>query len=74
MKLVPWPGLAVDADEPAVLLHDAVHRRETEAGALPDVLRREERLEQVRLRGGVHAAAGVAHGEHHVVAGGAVRV
>ncbi len=39
------PRLAVDADEPAVLLHDPVHRGEPQAGPLAGLLRREERLE-----------------------------
>ena len=62
------PGLAVDPDVPAALLDDAVHGRQPEPGALAGRLGREERLERVLRTVGVHAAAGVAHREHHVLA------
>ena len=60
--------LAVDEDKAAALLHDAVHRGEAQAGAL-GALGGEERLEDARLGFAVHADAGVADGEHDVVAG-----
>src|SRR3972149_585884 len=47
-------GLAVDPDVALALLHDAVDGREAEAGALRLALRREEGLEDARLRLGVH--------------------
>jgi hypothetical protein len=47
-------------------MHDAEHDRESEAGALADFLRREERFEDARLRLLVHAVAGIADGEHDV--------
>ncbi len=61
--------LAVDVDEAVVLLDDAVDRGQPEAGALADVLGGEERLEEVGQRLLVHAAAVVAHGQQHVLAG-----
>ncbi len=46
---------AVDRDTAAVLLHDAVDRRQAESGAAALVLGGEEGLEEVRLCLGVHA-------------------
>ena len=40
--------LAVDLDRAAALLHDAVHRCQSETGPVPCALGREERLEDVR--------------------------
>ena len=51
------PGLAHGGDVTAALVHDPVHRGETEAHAL--LARREERLEDAPERLGVHAHAGV---------------
>src|SRR5438093_1361499 len=42
-------GLAVDEDEAAGLLQDAVDGRQPEADALPDLLGREERVEDPAL-------------------------
>src|SRR5678815_3706499 len=42
------PDLRVDGDLAAVALDELVHDRETEARALTDVLRREERIEDAR--------------------------
>ena len=61
-------GLALDRDEPVALTHDAVDGRETETRPLADVLRREERLEQVRARLRRNADAVVDHAQPHVVA------
>src|SRR5204862_331323 len=58
----PHAQLAVHPDESATLLHDAVHRCQAEARTLAFLLGGEERLEQVRLRLGIHAGAGVAAG------------
>ena len=55
---VAW--LAHDGDVAAALLDDAVHDRESETGALALLLRREERLEELRARLLVDAGAGVA--------------
>ena len=60
-------GLAVDVDQPGVLLHDSVHHGEPEARAAAHLLRREERLEDPRLRRRVHPHARVAHGQAHEV-------
>src|SRR2546425_258429 len=65
----PPPRLRIQPDVAAALLHDAVHRREPEPRALALFLRGEERLEDPRLRGGVHADARVRDGEHYVGAG-----
>src|ERR687892_1742453 len=62
----PLARLAVDPDEAAALLDDPVHGGEPESGPLSDLLRGEERLERVRLRLRVHAAARVAHLEYDV--------
>jgi len=47
------------------LADDPADRRKTEAGALADRLRREERFEDVFLASRVHAGPGVADGEDH---------
>ena len=65
---------AVDVDVAAGLLDDAVDGGQAQAGALARPLGGEERLEDLRLRGRVHAAAGVAHRQHHVAAGLNLRV
>src|SRR4029079_10341092 len=61
--------LAVDPDRAAALLDDREHHREAEASALVGALGREERLEDPAARRLVHAHAGVAEREHHVVPG-----
>src|SRR2546426_5295212 len=43
--------------------HNAVHRREAETGALPLLLRREERLKHAGQRLPVHPRARIADGE-----------
>lgn len=53
-------------DRTAVRLDRAVHHRETEARALADRFRREERLEHRLLRRFVHARAGIGHRDLHV--------
>ena len=60
------PQLAVDTDVAIALLHDAVDGGEAEAGAVARALGGEERLEEPRLDGTVHADAVVAHGQRHV--------
>ena len=62
------PDAALYFDGAVVLLDDAVHGCESEAGALPAFFRREERFEDSRLRFRVHAAAGVGHRHLDVVA------
>ena len=59
----------VHEDRTAALVDDAIHGREAEPGALPQLLRRVERLEEMTQDRAVHADAGVADGEHHVRAG-----
>src|SRR5262245_66189477 len=59
-------GLALHVDLPAVLLHDAVHERQTEAAAVR--FGREEGLEDLREIGGDDALAGIGHTEHEVAA------
>ena len=49
-------------DVAAALRHNPVHRRKSEAGAVADGLRREERFERPRLGRRVHAGAVVGHG------------
>ncbi len=46
MNVVPCPGFAVDIDEAVVLLDDAVHRGQAQAGAFAHPFGREERLEE----------------------------
>src|SRR5207302_1781426 len=65
----PQTELAVHPDEAAAPLHDAVYRRQPDAGPGIRVFGREVRLEQVRLRLRRHPGAGIAHGEQHVLAG-----
>ncbi len=61
--------LAIDADLAAALLAEAVGHAETEPGALPFRLGREERLERAIEHLAPHAGAGAGHGQHHVLAG-----
>ncbi len=61
-------GLTLGRDEAPILLDDAVDGRQTQPGPLADVLGREERLEDVRAGGLIHALAVVAHREHDIVA------
>src|SRR5438105_7060071 len=49
--------VSLHVDRAAALRDDAVHRREPESGAVPDRLRREERLEDACARLLVHAPA-----------------
>ena len=67
--VVPLPELAHDPDGAAALADDAVGGREPEAGAASRILGREERLEEVALRGLVHADAGVDDRDRDVRAG-----
>jgi len=62
-------GLGIHPDEPARLLDDPVHRRQTQPRPFAGRFRGEERLEDVRLRAGVHSSTRVRHGEHDVAAG-----
>ena len=66
----PLPRRAVHPDVPAALHHDAVDRGEAEAGVERRGLGGEERLEQVGLRLGGHALAGVAHDHQDIGTGG----
>jgi hypothetical protein len=68
VKVLPSPGRAAHAHRAAALLHDAVHGGQPEPVPWPARLGREERLEDARLRLGVHAHARVAHGEPHPAA------
>ena len=65
--------LAVDIDEAVVLLDDAVDRGQPQAGALAHLLGGEERLEELCQRLLVHAAAVVADGQQHILAGDKAR-
>ena len=60
--------LAVDLDVAARLLDEAEHHAEPEAGALADLLGGEEGIEHPLDEGGGDAGAGVAHGDHHIIA------
>ena len=66
--------LAVDLDVAARLLDEAVHHAQPQAGALADILGGEERLEHFFQNVRRHAAAGVAHRDHHVGARAHLRV
>jgi len=67
-------GLAFDDDDALVVDHDAVHDGETKAGAFARLFGRKERFENPFARGGIHAAAGVAHRKAHGAAGPQLRV
>ena len=56
----------VTVDEPAGLLDDAVDHRQAEAGALADLLGREERLEDLLDQVRRDAGAGVFHFDDHI--------
>src|SRR5688572_29578685 len=60
---------ALDRDEAATVTHDPIDEGQAEARTLADLLRGEERLEQVRLDLGRHADAIVADAHAHVVSG-----
>src|SRR5260370_29550654 len=61
--------LTVNPNVTAALLDDAVDSGESQAGAAAASLSGVERLENVRLRIGVHADAGVGDGEHDIRTG-----
>src|SRR5436189_2950431 len=63
----------LDADVPAVLLDDAVGDRQPEAGAGPDLLRREERVEDPLLELLRNSGAGVRETDPDPVGGGVGR-
>ena len=69
-----FADLAVDLDVAARLLDQAVHHRQPQARALALGLGREEGLEGLVDDFLRHAAAGVAHGQQHVLAGRDLRV
>ena len=60
--------LAVDLDVPARLLDEAEHHAQTKAGALADLLGGEEGIEHLFQVCGRDPGAGVAHGNHDIVA------
>ena len=60
---------AVHPDVAPALLDHAVDGRQAQTSAFPSLLGGEERLEDVPARFGVHAMAGVAHRDHHELAG-----
>ena len=62
------PRFGLQLHKTAGLLHKAVDHAQAEAGALADLLGGEERLERPARDLGCHAAAGVGHGHHDVVA------
>ena len=64
MNVDPRPGSVSSANEASALGNRAVHAGEAEPRALADVLRREERLEDARLRLGVHPLSGVGDREN----------
>ena len=64
----PATNLACHLHVAAVLPGDPVDRRQAESGALPLLLRREERLENVPEHVGFDATAGITDGEPHVAA------
>ena len=66
----PRSQRAAHGDLPAALAHDAVHGRESEAGAFAALLGREKRLEHAGERGRVHAAPGIRHLDQHVASVG----
>ena len=51
---------------PAAMLHDAIHRGESEPGPFADFFRREERLENPAHRGLIHACSGITDREQDV--------
>ena len=61
----------VDGHEAAGMVRDTLHERQAEPGALADLLRREERLEEMGLHVGAHADAVVAHAKPVIFAGSA---
>ena len=63
-RAAPW--LRVDGDVAVALLHNAVHRRQTETGPFAHFLRCKEWLEEMGAHRGVHARAAVGHGHHRV--------
>src|SRR5437764_11075925 len=64
----PLPGFAINPNEPAALLDDAVHGRQSEPCPLSLAFGREEWFEDVTLRLSIHAMAGVANGKQHILA------
>jgi len=63
-------GFAVDEDVSGALLDDAVNGSQAQAGSLALFLGGEERLEDARHGGFVHAGAGIADGKQNIVSRG----
>src|SRR5215213_3613219 len=61
-------GLAINPDVPATLFHNTVDSRQSQASSFADVFSCEEGFEDPCLSLLVHAAAGVANRQHHVLA------
>ena len=61
-------GLAVEPDQSAGLANEAEHLAQSQAGAHPLVLGREERLERLLCDGLVHATAGISYCDRDVIA------
>src|SRR6266404_2416736 len=61
--------LALHCYETAALLHNAVHSRKSQSRALALLLRREERLEYLAFRLGIHSMAGVGYRQNRMPLG-----
>ena len=66
LKCRPRSGLAGDRDTTAALVYGAIYSCQAESRTPAFVLGGEERFKEVRLRGFVHAMAGIAHTQCHV--------
>ena len=73
VNVVPRPGSLDDVNRAAHALHDRVDGRQTEASAVADLFGREERLEDMRFGGVVHAAARIAEAQLDEVSSGRCR-
>src|ERR1700730_6067473 len=62
------PRRCLHLDVAATLFHDTVRSREAEARALPDLLRREEGLEDLSLGVLVHADTRIPNSEQNIIA------
>ena len=73
-NVLPRPSVALDLDPALVLAHDLGADEEAEPGAVPGLLRREERLEDLLAIGGRRRRGPVSrHGDLHLSRAGHVR-
>src|ERR1700685_2837231 len=65
----PAAHLTVDPDVPSTLLHDSIHRGQTEAGAFAEFFGGEEGIKHLCLNLRTHTNTGVTDRQHNIAPG-----